>query len=644
MAGETILIVEDEWVVSMNLQNVLKTMGFHLLDPVSTGEEAIESVSTHHPDLILMDITLSGQMNGIEASRHISGISNAPIIFLTSHSDEKFVQEAKTALPYGYLIKPVLDRDLAITIEMALNRYLLDRCLRESEDRFRNLFQHAVSVAVVGYGADGAIRYWNRAAEQIYGYTDRETIGRNFVELVVPPEMQMHVRQCIQRMAATGEALPASQRNLMRKDGTLVPVFSSYTILKSPGRLPELFNIDIDLSETKRIEKEKAILEDTNRQLQKAESLGRMAGAIAHLFNNMLGAAIGNLDLALMDLSADSAAEDSINEAMKACNRAAEVSMLMLTYLGQNQGKKELVDLSDTCLHSLSMIRVMVPDNLVIEHDVPVPGPTVRANMNQILQLLTNLVNNACESITQPQGVIGLAIRNVLPTEIAEMHRFPVNWDPQNTPYACLEVRDTGCGILDEDIDKLFDPFFTTKFIGRGLGLAVILGIVKSHNGVITVESEPGKGSIFRVYLPLSAETMPTAPQKTEEPSQPEEGGTVLLVEDGEMMRQIFKNMLHRLGYAVIEAKDGAEAVDLFKLHGGDIRCVLSDLTMPNMDGWETLTALRKMAPGIPVILSSGYDEGHVMAGDHPEQPNAFLGKPYRIEDLDRMIRFVLSE
>jgi PAS domain S-box-containing protein len=368
MAGETILIVEDEWILSMNLQNMLKSMGYNVLDPASTGEEAIASVSTHRPDLILMDISLSGQMDGIEASHHIGSISDVPIIFLSSHSEGKIIQDAKTALPYGYLIKPVLDRELSIAIEMALNRNLMDRCLRESEERFRNLFQNVGSVAVLGYGADGAIRYWNLAAEHLYGYTPQEAIGRNILELIIPQQMQTSVMQSIQQMTATGQALPPSQQTLIRKDKSAVPVYSSYTVLKSTGRMAEFFNIDIDLSEHHRIEKEKMALEEQNHRLQKAESLGRMAGAIAHLFNNMLGAAIGNLDLAMMELPPDSIIAESLNEAMKACNRAAEVSGLMLTYLGQTQGKKEVLDLSEACIHSLSMLRTVVPENQDIKH------------------------------------------------------------------------------------------------------------------------------------------------------------------------------------------------------------------------------------------------------------------------------------
>ena len=205
-------------------------------------------------------------------------------------------------------------------------------------------------------------------------------------------------------------------------------------------------------------------------------------------------------------------------------------------------------------------------------------------------------------------------------------------------------MADAGCGIACKDIEKIFDPFFTTKFTGRGMGLSVVLGIVKAHNGGITVESEPGRGSIFRVFFPLSAEEVPRQPDKPIQSPEIQEGGTVLLIEDEEQVRKMARTMLTHLGYRVIEAKDGVEAVEIFQQHQDEIRCVLSDLTMPRMNGWDTLAALRKLSPDIPVILSSGYDEAQVMADEHPERPNAFLGKPYRLQELKDTIRHTLAD
>ncbi|MDY0042608.1 MAG: ATP-binding protein [Desulforhabdus sp.] len=384
-------------------------------------------------------------------------------------------------------------------------------------------------------------------------------------------------------------------------------------------------------------------LEIQNRQLQKAESLGLMAGAVAHLFNNELQAIMGNLELALLDLPSGSNGVENLTEAVDACRRAAEVSGLMLTYQGQTSGEHELLDLSQTCQSSLPMIGAVVPKNVSMQIDFLTPGPTVRANANQIHQILINLVNNSVESIGEHSGTIRLAVKTVAAAEIPASHRFPIDWKPRSVAYVCMEVEDSGCGIVEEDIEKIFDPFFTTKFTGRGLGLSVIVGIIRAYDGVIVVESEPGRGSAFRVYLPKSTETIPRKVESKIPAAKLEDGGTVLLIEDELMVRNVARVMLARLGFEVLEAKNGAEGVQLFKLHQNRIRCVLSDLTMPHMDGWDTLAALRRISPDIPVILSSGYDEARVMEGEHSVRPNAFLSKPYRLKGLRETINRVLS-
>ncbi len=397
-------------------------------------------------------------------------------------------------------------------------------------------------------------------------------------------------------------------------------------------------------------EADKEKLEAQNWQLQKTESLGRMAKAIAHHFNNQLQAVMGNLEMAIDDLPQGVNPIENLVSAMQATRKAAEVSGLMLTYLGQTFSKHEPIDLSGACRKSIILLQAAAPKDMILKADFPSFGPVIRADDGQIQQVLTNLVTNAWEAAGENKGAISLSIKTFSMTDIPVLNRFPIDWQARESIYACLEVVDTGCGITNKDIEKIFDPFFTTKFTGRGLGLSVVIGIVQAHGGGITVESEPGQGSVFRVFLPVSNEevscrsdlpSMPKALQTggAEKFSRIESCGAVLLVEDEEPVRNVARIMLTRLGYAVLEAKDGAEAVEVFKQHQDDIRCVLSDLTMPIMDGWETLTALRKLSPDIPVILSSGYDEAQVIAGDHPERPNAFLGKPYQLKGLSEAIR-----
>jgi nitrogen-specific signal transduction histidine kinase len=409
-----------------------------------------------------------------------------------------------------------------------------------------------------------------------------------------------------------------------------------------------------DITDRKRIEEEQKRLEAQNRQLQKSESLGRMAGAIAHHFNNQLYAVMGNLEMAIDDLPRGADISETLAEAQKATRKAAEVSRLMLTYLGQTPSKHEPLDLSDAYRQSLTLLLAAAPKGTILNADFPSSGPIIRANVGQMQQIFTNLVTNAWESITDNMGTIALTIKTVSHEDIPTSNRFPIDWQPQEIDYACLEVSDTGSGIANKDIEKIFDPFFTTKFTGRGLGLPVVMGIVKAHGGGVTVESEQGRGSVFRFFLPVSTEELPIQDDlpaisevlltgKAEKLSKIEGGGTVLLIEDEDPVRNMTKKMLTRLGYTVLEAKDGAEAVVIFQKHQDKICFVLSDLTMPRMDGWETLGALRKISPDITVILSSGYDEAQVMAEEHTEIPNAFLGKPYQLKGLRETIKRVLT-
>jgi signal transduction histidine kinase/CheY-like chemotaxis protein len=387
-----------------------------------------------------------------------------------------------------------------------------------------------------------------------------------------------------------------------------------------------------DITERKRAEAEQAKLEAQNRQLQKSESLGRMAGAIAHHYNNKLQTVMGNLELAMANLPPGAKTSDYLKDAMLAARQAADVSMQMLTYLGKSSGTRKPLHLSEVCRHYLPLLQSTMP--VVLETAFAAPGPVIQANANQIQQVLVNLVTNAWEAAGTNRGAVRVSIATVAAEEIRKPFRFPIGWQPQAGTYACLEVADTGCGIAAEEIEKIFDPFFSRKFVGRGLGLSVVLGIVKAHDGGITVESELGRGSTFRVYFPVVAQAALPAPAGALPVPDFQAGGTVLVVEDDKSVRALAAYVIGSFGFTVLTAADGIAALEVFRQHQADIRCVLSDLSMPRMNGWQTIAALRQLAPGLPVILASGYDEASVMAEQHPDQPQVFLGKPYNREEL----------
>ncbi len=398
---------------------------------------------------------------------------------------------------------------------------------------------------------------------------------------------------------------------------------------------------------TKQLEKtqeERIALEKQLQHAQKAESLGRMAGAIAHHFNNQLNVVMGNLELALEDCPKDAAYRGNLGEAMQAAHRSAEISGLMLTYLGQGAGKTRKLDFSRLCLNHLSMLRTILPRGIALETDFMSVGPAVLVNADQMQKVLFHLVTNAAEAIGDNTGRIRLSTRTIPLSDIPTIVTAPVDWQPNANMYACLEVSDTGTGIAEQDMEKLFDPFFTTKFTGRGLGLSVILGLVKSWGGAFCVESKKGHGSSFRILLPVQEKGALLRPDAAIHDHFAAKGGTVLLVDDQDAVRKIGVVMLRRLGFTPMSAASGPDALTVFRRHQDRICCVITDLTMPDMDGWETLMALRKIQPDLPVILASGHDQTHAMNREHPEKFQTFLHKPYAMIQLKNALHKALQK
>jgi two-component system cell cycle sensor histidine kinase/response regulator CckA len=521
-------------------------------------------------------------------------------------------------------------------IELEIQNESLRRAQEEleaSRERYFDLYDLA-PVGYVTLSEQGLILEANLTAAKLLGLTRGALVKQPFSLFIFPEDQDIHYR-ARKQLVATG-APQTWELRLVRKDAG--PFWARVEAAPTQGadRACVYRAVISDVSERKRAERieEEKKLDAQRQQLQKAESLERMAGAIAHHFNNYLMAVTGNLELAMGDLDRGGQPFDNLVNALHGARQAAEVSNLMLTYLGKTPGKHEPVDLSDICLQCLPLLRAAMAKDVVLEAVCPPPAPVVSANANEIQRVLTNLVLNAWEARRHGRSAIQVTVKMVSPAEILEAHRFPIDWRPHDDAYACLQVADEGCGIADQDIEQLFDPFFSSKFVGRGLGLAVVLGIVRAHRGAVTVESEAGRGSIFRVFLPLATDDVAGQPDQTAKSPAVAWGGTVLLIEDEQAVRKIVATMLTRLGFTVIEAADGLDAVAAFRRHQHEVRLVLCDLTMPRMNGWQTLVALRKLAPGIPVILASGYDEAQVMAGDHAEWPQAFLGKPYRLKGL----------
>ncbi|MBF0228401.1 MAG: PAS domain S-box protein [Desulfamplus sp.] len=524
--------------------------------------------------------------------------------------------------------------------------------LQESEERFKLMFMNA-PLPYQSLDENGYILDVNQAYLDVLGYTKEELIGKNFGD-ILHPDWVDHFKENFPRFKAVGEVLGV-EFEMVKKDGSTILVSFNGKIQRDiKNDFQRTHCIFQDITQKKRAELEKAQSEARNQHIKKTESLGRMAGSIAHHYNNMLAVVIGNLELAMEYLQNQNKMNptEEISEAINAARRAASMSGQILAYLGQKRtmfGNKN-VDISEICRQCLPESQNTIPPNITLEATFPSYELLVNINPEQIKQVLNSIISNSVEAIGDDIGVILFTINSVSSSKIPTTHRFPIEWQPASEAfYACLEIRDNGCGIAQNEIEKIFDPFYSTRFIGRGLGLSVALGTIKAHDGCITVKSTHVRGTVFSLFLPLFSKPAPllnsVASIKDESEKSKSitfDGHTVLVVEDEAMVRKLTLHILKNLGIKVVEAEDGLEAVEMFGQYKDEISCVISDLSMPRMDGWETIEALRRIKPDVKMILASGYDHSQVMEGYRSELPQAFLTKPYSITTLKSALTKVL--
>jgi signal transduction histidine kinase len=375
---------------------------------------------------------------------------------------------------------------------------------------------------------------------------------------------------------------------------------------------------------------------------QKLESLGRLAGGIAHDFNNLLMAILGNIELALDMLPPGSAAHQSLLAAGTASGRATELTRQMLAYAGRGKYSVDEVDLSRLVDGMADMLRVAVSKRAALRFDLAGDLPSVRGDVAQIRQVLMNLVVNASEALGDRDGAIGVSTKSGFFSRSDLTEQWQGDDLPEGT-YVRLDVSDTGCGMDGKTVQRVFDPFFTTKFTGRGLGLAVVLGIVRGHKAAVKIATELGRGSTFSVLFPATPAAQPDAAPDAGAAARRQDGGQVLLVDDEDAVRVPARAMLARLGYDVIEASDGREAVSSFAANRGAIRCVLLDLTMPQMNGEETFKALRAIDPSVRVVVASGYGEQDMASRFGDGLPAGFIQKPYTLQTLGEALSQALS-
>jgi two-component system cell cycle sensor histidine kinase/response regulator CckA len=643
MASEKqqLLLVEDEALVALDLKRRLEVMGFDVADQASTGEEAVQKALALKPDLILMDIRLGGLMDGVEATEQIHRRLDVPVVYLTANSDEATLRRARVTGPHGFVLKPIRDRELRIAIEMALYRFKAEAVMRESREWFSAMLRN-VSEAVIANDKDGAVRYMNTAAEQLTGWKEEEARGKPLAE----------VAHFLHEATHAVKAAGSSDGHEGRDYAMLIPREGAPRSVEN--RLYPVHGADREVEGSVLAVRDVSDRRDLERQLaqkHKMEAIGRLAAGVAHDFNNLLTAIIGYSNLALMKAEESDPSREDISQIKEAGERAADLTQQLLAFSRRQMLSPSVVDLGEMSRNMEKLLRRLIGEDVEIINVGDRPLWPVKADLGQMEQVLMNLAVNARDAMPQG-GRLEVETRNL---ELGPGVPAPeAGMSPGR--YVMLCVSDSGSGMDAETRSHLFEPFFTTKAPGKGtgLGLATVYGIVKQSGGHLSVHSEPGGGSSFRIYLPVTGD----APHRAKSadrisPMAADGNETVLVVEDEKAVRGFLRESLERKGYRVLEAANAEDALELAAeaasrggtLPGneGEIRLLLTDVVMGGMNGRELADEVLGMLPGIKVLYISGYTDRAIVHQGVIDEGLAFLRKPFTPMDLARRVRSLLD-
>lgn len=651
-----IMIVDDDVTIQMEMEEYLNHMDYTVVGISDTGSGAVEMAGEMKPDLILMDVNLPGEMNGIEAAEKIKAELDIPIIFISGYGDPGYIEKAKKIEPFGYVMKPFDEEEIRAFIEIALHKKAMElklrkanerleqtnrnlkqeieerkqaeEALRESEERFRTLFEE-VPTPILGYGPDGIIHYWNSASENSYGYKKEEAIGKDFVELVIPPEMRDVVRNAITSGAGTGEKPPPEELLLMRKDCSRVPVFSSHAVLERKGKEPELFCLDVDLTEHKRLQ----------NHLQKAikmEAIATLAGGVAHEFNNALMGIMGNIELLKMNFPEAERSEKKLNAMKRSGQRMSRLTDQLLAYAEGGKYQPKNLRLDNFVMETLPILQHDLSPTVRVETHFPKDISYINADNAQMQMVLSTILANSNEAI-EDEGLIRITVENKdIDDDFTKQHP-----GLKSGPYVCLTIEDDGKGMDEETKNGIFEPFFSTKFQGRGMGMAAVYGIVKSHDGWIYVGSESGKGTIVRIYLP--AVEIDIKKPKMVKVEVATGSGTILMIEDEYVVIEVTRAMLEKLGYHVMVAKTGKDAIHIAETFDGRIDLALLDRKLPDIDGRTLYPLIMKARSNLKVIVFSGSSIDGPAREILDAGAQDFIQKPFSLATLSKKLKEVLE-
>ncbi len=637
-----ILYLEDDEGLAYLLKERLEKNKQYSVETVNNGREGLERCLSGQFDILLVDLTMP-EMNGLEVIQAIKTQKHSiPAIMISGSGNEASAVKALKAGAYDYLMKDIDGNYLELLPSVIERTFEQDRiinekleteiALKESEEKLRKITDSMLD-AIITIDSSGLITFWNRAAEEMFGYAKEEVLGKNMHDLIAPKKFHDEIFKGMDGFKETGKGniigktltLPA-----LKKDGTEFMADQSFSAEKIKGLW---YATAIVRDITERLQMEEEIF-----KAQKLESVGVLAGGIAHDFNNILTAILGNTNLATILLTSGQTAKtfETLKNIEKATMRASDLTQQLLTFSKGGEPIKATMSIVDLIKNSSSFALrgSNVKSDIFVSDDLWL----VEVDQGQINQVINNLVINAVHAMPDG-GVVKITAENLDGVKDIDTTTL------KNDKFVRVSIKDHGVGIEKDIVRKVFDPYFTTKETGSGLGLASSYSIIRKHNGTITVESEAGKGSVFHVYLPVSINDV--APPEMEVQDKICGSGRVLIMDDEEMIRDMAQLTLSHLGYEIECAEDGAKAIEMYeKAHdnGKSFDVVIMDLTVPGgMGGEETVKKLHETFPEAKAIVSSGYSNNPIMANFKDYGFCGVVCKPFDIKEINEILYKVIE-
>ncbi len=631
-----VLILEDDAGSTFILKKILARGRYEIAGVARSSEEAIELARTTKPDLLLMDIQVPGKQDGVDAAKRILSELDVPLIYMTAYSDEATIERARRTAPFAYLLKPYREKEMLITIEMALYKARIDRLGKASEQRLAATLG-VLEDYVFTTDAAGRMTYLNPAAERMLGKTAQQCLGHPLGELLDLRERETRTRlpDIVERvLRADFRTNPAHPLVLMKEknEARLVQIQTNAlteTDGLAVGRVVILRDVTL-LDE----------LEENIRRAQKLDAVGRLAGGISHDFNNLLAIINSFADLLLLKAQPGDPLEKYYRNIRAAGQRGTDLVSRLMNFSRRAATPPQAVAPAEIVREVEKMMRPLFRENIELVIDVPSGLPQLHTDPGQIEQILVNLCLNARDAIAEAGRItISLASRKH-DAQTAAQHSL-------NGPgiYVLLKVSDTGCGIPSEIRDRIFEPFFTTKEVGKGtgLGLAMVYHFVKQNGGRVEVHSVPGEGTDFTIFLPALESDPPTGFVNEDAPMESPRGHErVLLVEDDPDFADCVKSLLEVHGYTTVAARSGEEALMQFNQNQGNFDLLVADVVLPKLSGRVLAEQLRKQKPTLRVLLMSGYENVGLFDSSGPGLDQ--LQKPFSLNTLMVRVRNLLDE